>query len=247
MARSFNGSSDVLSNANAVLTATPITMAAWCIADSASGLHPIMTIQQSGSNNQMHRLKLYLNKVHVQTQNSNDGSAEAAASTTYSTGTWFHAAGVFASSTSRIAYFNGGNSGSNTTNITPSPLQITQIGKASGPDEFYDGTIAEAGIWNVALDADEIAALGKGVSPLLIRPGSLAAYWPLIGRTSPEICVKGDFPMTVTGAATADHPRIYYPRRRDIMTVPASAPAGLAANPLYGGGAAANPLWGYVA
>ncbi len=26
-----------------------------------------------------------------------------------------------------------------------------------------------------------------------------------------------------------------------------AAPAGLAANPVYGGGAAANPLWGYIA
>ena len=76
-----------------------------------------------------------------------------------------------------------------------------------------DGPLAEGGIWDVILTADEMNALGDGYSPLLIRPTSLVFYPPLIGNYSPEIDVVGGNLGTVTGAVKATHPRVYYPRR----------------------------------
>lgn len=76
----------------------------------------------------------------------------------------------------------------------------------SGLEVFADGRVAEAAIWNVALTASEVAALAKGVSPLQIRPASLQAYWPLIGRQSPEPDWVGGFNLTLTNApANAAH------------------------------------------
>ena len=44
---------------------------------------------------------------------------------------------------------------------------------------YCDGSLAEAAIWNAALSDAEVAALATGVSPLLVRPGSLVFYAPL--------------------------------------------------------------------
>ena len=103
-----------------------------------------------------------------------------------------------------------------------------------------NGRIAEAAVWNTDLTADEIASLGADrVSPLLIRPDNLIAYWPIIGRTSPEINLMGSGNLTLGGSpATADHCRIYYGSEPIKMGVPAAAPAASTAYflPLLGVG-----------
>ena len=76
---------------------------------------------------------------------------------------------------------------------------------------FYTGDLAECATWSVALTAAEMASLGAGVSPLLIRPASLTGYWPLWGRHSPEINWKSATTATLTGTAEAAHPLILNP------------------------------------
>jgi hypothetical protein len=87
----------------------------------------------------------------------------------------------------------------------------TQIGARMAGATFANGTIAEVGVWNVALAAADFLALSKGISPLLVRPDALVAYWPLIGHASPEIDLRGRNELTVTGATQVAHPRIMYP------------------------------------
>jgi hypothetical protein len=123
---------------------------------------------------------------------------------------------VFASTTSRTSYLNGTASTTNTTSNNPSAstFDVTDIANnqaASARANYFNGLIAEAGIWSVALTLAEIQSLAKGVSPLMIRPASLIAYWPLIGQTSPEIDLRGRYEMTVSGAVAGDHPRVYMP------------------------------------
>jgi hypothetical protein len=111
------------------------------------------------------------------------GSYACADSTTgYTTNTWHHACGVVVSSTERHAYIDGGSMGSDTANQSFPPVNRTGIAcrVSGGIDVFFDGRIAEAAIWNVALLSAEIAALAKGMRPLLIRPQNLVAYWPLV-------------------------------------------------------------------
>ncbi len=50
----------------------------------------------------------------------------------------------------------------------------------------FDGLISDLAIWKVALNDSEMAALGRGTNPLLIRSASLLLYVPLVGRASPE-------------------------------------------------------------
>jgi hypothetical protein len=63
------------------------------------------------------------------------------------------------------------------------------------------------GIWDVALTADEIAALAKGVRCSAIRPQNLRFHAPLIRDL---IDVRGGRTITNTNTATViQHPRLY--------------------------------------
>lgn len=81
-------------------------------------------------------------------------------------------------------------------------------------------------MWTVALTTAEIALLADGLSPLFVRPQSLAFYAPLFGRAGAggeEEDWVGGAPLTATGSPTVtDHPRIIYPRRRSMIFVPAA-------------------------
>jgi hypothetical protein len=134
-------------------------------------------------------------------------SAVAETATGYSANVWQHAAGVFASSSSRSAFLNGGNKVTNTISITPLTLTETNLaGFSSSASDRLSGALAEVGIWDVALTDDEIASLAKGVTPDQIRPQSLIAYLPLI-RTAQDI--KGTNWSTAGTLTVADHPRVY--------------------------------------
>lgn len=82
----------------------------------------------------------------------------------------------------------------------------------NGASLFAAGRMAEVAIYGGALISLASAeALADGFSPMMIQPSSLAAYWQLIGRTSPEIELMNGASATVTGAAVTEHPRIIYP------------------------------------
>lgn len=70
--------------------------------------------------------------------------------------------------------------------------------------------MCEYGLWSSILNAENISALSKGASPLLVAPSTLEVYLPMVGNASPETNQLGPA-FTVTGATKADHPRIVYP------------------------------------
>ena len=61
-------------------------------------------------------------------------------------------------------------------------------------------------MWNVVLDAAEIAALAKGFSPRLVRPTGLVFYSPMVRDLYDA---RGGIALTVNGGglAVADHCR----------------------------------------
>jgi len=61
---------------------------------------------------------------------------------------------------------------------------------------FAKGKIADVGIWQVILTANEAASLGHCVPPNRVRPESLVAYWPLYGTDSPEPEYKPTAPLS---------------------------------------------------
>jgi hypothetical protein len=214
MAYALNGTSQYLNTASAPATAAPLTMALWFYANNATDNMFLMSIAdnaETGSNRFGLNLQGAVANDPVAAFAQNGATAgNAFASAGFVANKWSHVCGVFASSTSRTVYLDGGNSGTNTTNVTPAGVDRVRIGTrflSGSPANYFNGSLAEVGIWNTDLTAAEIASLAKGVSCRLIRPQSLVFYAPLIRDL---IDVRGGLAITNNNTATvANHPRIY--------------------------------------
>lgn len=216
MALDFNGTTQYLSQNSCPITAYPLTIAAWFNSDSTSNTRCItQAVGKNGSNGNQ-SLRMSGNNLQA---NSNDGagaSQNAQTSAAFSAGVWNHGCAVFAANNSRSIYLNGGNKQTNTSTVnmiaSPDRMNIAQQQSSTGTSLFFDGRIQEVGIWSVVLDDSEIAALAKGVCPLLIRPTGLLAYYPLFGNLSPEPDRwKNRLDMTLNNTPLkADHyPQLY--------------------------------------
>lgn len=158
-----------------------------------------------------------------------DGTQTASAGGTILLNQWHHVAAVAASATSRIAYFDGVGGTASTQSRSPS-INTALIGawnNASTIQNHHRGGIAEVGIWNVGLTAEEIAALSAGAPPWTIRPGALVSYWPLMGDGSPEPDPVGGFNGTLNGTVKTEHRPIIYPGALAIGAAAAAGGGGL--------------------
>jgi hypothetical protein len=204
----------------AIITAYPYTMAAFARADAVAAFQEVLGMGALGTG---HTSIGFSNtgapRAFVVSDAGGAGVATAGAAAT--DGVWAHIAGVFTNATSRAAYLNGGDVGTNATNLAIPTITHQVIGRRqiTAPDNYLTGAVAEAAIWDVALDAAEIAALGKGICPLLVRPQSLIAYWPLdrnsFNKSGGTVTLdrwKSGYDLNEVNTPTlADHPRIYYP------------------------------------
>ena len=220
MARNFVlASAQYLTNA-AAIGAYPFYMGCWFRKTSAASAGTLITIATGGATNHHHRLSAAVSggaATTLQAISRTTSNAIASSSANWVLDTWHHGLGYYESATSRGVLLDGANTGTNATSLTPAGMDETNIGRLSSATTLYfEGDAAEAAIWTGTAAEAAIAAamLAKGASPLLVFPSNLLAYWPLIGRTDPEIELIGGQGMTLVNAPiNAAHPRVYYPRR----------------------------------
>jgi len=221
MARIFTrASSHYLDNGAAVVTGNTFSIAGWVKPSATTNNQGIFSLGSSSANQ---RHLLYTGSalsLHLFSGNgATTGQAGTGFGTVLTNGVWNHVCGVHSNTNARAVYLNnGGTSNTNSTNVTGITPNRTYVGAyytngALQAGYYQDGCLAEFGVWTIALSSDERQALADGMSPLLVRPDALVGYWPLMGRTSPEIDQLGGYPLTVTGAAQADHPPMRYPGR----------------------------------
>ena len=238
MARNFvAASSQSMDNAAAVVTVVPLTLACWYKPVAVDTFYILVSPAKVDTN--FDNFVLYQSSDGTIVAQTTDASSASSAitSSAATAGVWTHTCAVFASSASRAAYINGGSKGTDTGDKTPSGINRTILAAryaGVGTKElFLNGDLAEAAIWNVALDDAEVATLAAGVSPLVVRPSGLVAYWPLIGTTSPEIDIRGRTELTLNNTPTqAAHTRIFYPARP--VSIGTAAAAGVV-GPLLSG------------
>ena len=209
MAYNFTAeSSQYLTTASAPAIVYPITIACWFKSNLAASTCPI-SINANTSRSRINIFILNTGAVNAGLSNAGGTAASTTTTTTAAANTWNHAAGVYTSATSRTAYLNGGGSTTNTTNIAISDFAQIGIGArySLAWGGFYNGEVAEVGVWNAALTAAEIASLAKGMSCDKVRPQSLVFYAPLVRDLNDQ---KGGLAITNNNSATvANHPRIY--------------------------------------
>lgn len=182
-------SSQSLTVGSAVLTATPITITAWFKTSTSDGHVAGLGSHDSGD---LHALRLGgTNDIYAESNNAGVAGNVAEASGSFTNDAWTHGAAVFANSTSRIIYRDGGNSGSNSTDITPNQLSRTVIGARfdEGLSSFFNGQIDEVRFSNVARSANWITTEYNNV-------GDNAAFWTMgtevaISSGGPKRLIEG--------------------------------------------------------
>ena len=201
-------SSQYLSMTSSPVSGPPLTMACWFNADQVTTSDYLMAV--ASETNTYFALAIFGANAGdpVGAFDFRNGPFFAYTTTGYTAGQWTHAAGVWSSLSSRTAYINGGDSGTNTNVQIAISLTRAQIAaNAVVATNRMNGLIAEVGIWNAALDAAEIASLAKGMTCDKVRPQNLVFYAPLV-RDLQDI--KGGLTITNNNAATvAAHPRVY--------------------------------------
>lgn len=203
MARTFNGTSDYVS---AAITPTyPYSFACWFRTTNMTQTKPIIGFNNATGNRYdqiWFRGAVAGDPIDI-LSDAGAGQVITRSTAGTTTGVYHHACAVIASATSRTVYLDGGNSATTTTSVNPT-VDTFNVARWRESD-FFAGDCAEAALWTVALTADDVAALAKGISPLLVRPQSLRFYAPLIRET---LDLKG-VAITSSGSTGTDHPRVY--------------------------------------
>jgi hypothetical protein len=211
MAFALNGTNRFLT-ATTPITAVPITVSCWFFANNNTVNMALVVLENDSGT---HRFDLQALGATtgdpIQSGTAAGGSSSFARSTTgFAANTWNHACGVFSTINSRTAYLNAGGNATNNGSQIPTGISLLKIGalNLSGTNvSFFNGSIAEVGIWNAALTVAEIASLAKGMTCDKVRPQSLVFYAPLVRELIDQ---KGGLAITNNnGATVANHTRVY--------------------------------------
>ena len=212
------GSDEYLSNANAIVSATPFTLVGWFRGNDGAATGTVISIGDTAGAQDEFNLQgdgtATNNEIAFYARRATTSTAFTINSVGYVVDVWAHTSGRSASATSRFVTINGADEGASTSSKVPVGLDTTRIGvrTRSSTGDFMSGDLAEVAIWSISLTDADILSLAKGASPLMVRPDSLVSYWPIWGDASPENDIVGSFNMTVNGTPTKSvHPRIYYP------------------------------------
>ena len=211
MAYNFNGTDQRLNTTSTPVAAAPLTLACWFRADDATTNRCLFELATSAGTSGFRLLvagAIAGDPIFADYILNFGTNAQTTAG--YTANTFHHAAATFPNNATVTVYLDGGNSATSTGSaLNPAPTRIN-IGarfSSSSAGLFFDGQIAEVGIWNAALTAAEIASLAKGMTCDKVRPQSLVFYAPLVRNL---IDAKGRLALTNNnGATVANHPRVY--------------------------------------
>lgn len=209
MASLFNGTNDALRATTAPVTAAPLTIAC-CFKQTTSAAQLLVSVGVNGGADRFQIFTAGPQSISVAaTVIGGAAIAQATIAGVPTAGQWHHAAGVFSSTTSRTAYWNGVAGSPFAGSVTPSGVNSVVIGARYNTTlgAYFGGAIAEVCIWNEALTAEEVAAHATGVSADQIRPGSLVYYADLIRDVRD---LRGGLAISElgTGTTVVEHPRI---------------------------------------
>lgn len=199
----------------------PLSFACWFKTNDLTIDQMLMCYGASGST---HHFALYIAGTvasdPLRAQTIGSGGTITASRTSISANTWHFGGAVFGSDEIATTVYLDSSSAKGATVIASNNVigidtfRIGQEANSTG-GSYLSGTVAEAAIWTTDLTTFEMASLADGACPRLIRPGSLAHYWPFITRDTTPINLFGDIGLTYNGTAGTpvkgvDHCRIYY-------------------------------------
>ena len=177
MARSGWSTANYLSLGSGVATAVPLSISALVKVGTLATLQFIFQLQNNASADGRNNFSLYLsstNTIRAATGNATTTANSETAGTISDTTSYHQVGAVYSSITSRIAYLDGVAATADTTSLTPSGINQTTIGvdkPTAGTSLPFTGSIAEIGVWNIALSTADMAQLATGFcTPLMVHP-----------------------------------------------------------------------------
>lgn len=203
MALAFNGTTEIIT-ATVPALAFPFTIGAMFNQTVVSGARGIVSFGVSGGGS---RQDISITGTNLRALSADGGGTSTADTTLPTAGIWNHGCGVFSAANSRSIYLNGGAKVTNTVSrsFTINRMIIGASQGVAGAGEFFNGSLAEVGIWTAALTDEEVLSLSRGCSPLLVRPQNLLYYIPLVRGI---IDIRSGLSMTPTGTSVSTHPRV---------------------------------------
>jgi hypothetical protein len=231
MVRSFDdGSSEYLQVGSTPVSSHPLTLAGWFNTDDLTANQTVIGLANSATGVDYFVLQFggssYSDQVAFEVLDGSAVDGTCTTSSAASANTWHHACGVAASGSSRAVYLDGGSKGTDTAGLSAHSTNTIGIGRNSDstPSDYFSGSVAEVGIWNVALTDAEVAVLAAGYSPLFVRPASLVFYLPLV-RDADEDIVGGRSLTPFNSPTIGAHPRVIMPAGQSWVFVPSATGA----------------------
>ena len=201
-----------------------ISIAAWINPDTSSATDNILGCYKNSGGFEGYALRYVEAGPNISFW---DGTSERAGPT-ITTGLWQHVM-VAADGTTGTMWVDSSNNSITFASMTGSGVD-KWIGALdpSSTTEPMDGKLSDLAVWDVKLTTAEHDMLAVGISPLMVRPGSLIAYWPLIrGGTNGAIDVVGGINGTQNGTVgTVADPLLIKPSGQAILFPLAAAPPG---------------------
>lgn len=212
MACEFDGT-NWLRRAQAVITTVPYTMACWFRDHQNTTADVLIAFANSGSGNNL-SLKARGNAVGdpVGLRILGAGGINIVTTTGFTVNQWHHACALSAATNSHAVYIDGGSKGTSVVNVVPDAgMDRTAIGVGEAAATFgpLDGEVAEAAVWDAALTDAEVAVLATGIRPIMVRPQSIVAYWPLVRNQAYDL-VNGYVMTAVGGPTVSAHAPVIY-------------------------------------
>lgn len=251
MARDFTAASSHTVNYGDIgdLGTNKITLACWAYPDTFAttfGLINKRSAHNSANAYSMGMGYTSTTRWELQLGNAANTAVGAAyyATRSEAAGSWYHVCMTYdgsLSAGSRCAIYINGSSkavtASTDANVTPgnaaSDLVLARVNNTGS--FYFDGRMAEAAVWDVALSAEEAAALADRAAPILVRPANLAFYAPLV-RALHDVMTGT---VGTSSAAVIEHPPMRYPGRVHVV-VPAVGGANEGSGTVSGTGSLAG-------
>ena len=225
MARDFTAASSHTVNYGDIgdLGTNKITLACWVYPDSFTSAWGLINKRSGATSANAYSMGMgYTSTTRWELQLGNAANTAVGAAY-YATrseaaGAWYHVCMTYdgsLSAGSRCAIYIDGVSkavtASTDANVTPgnaaSDLVLARVNNTGS--FYFDGRMAEAAVWDVALSAEEAAALADRAAPILVRPANLAFYAPLV-RALHDVMTGT---VGTSSAAVIEHPPMRYPGR----------------------------------
>ena len=206
-------SSEHLTAASTPVTGFPLTISLWFNPDDVTTGNEIISIVDASAASDWISIGARGDQggdpLRLRVRRSSDSYVLSSGS--FSANQWQHACCVIEGTGANQAHiFLDGSKDSGTVS-TPINLDSISIGRLgdSSPSNYTNGSLAEIGIWAVALTDAEVACLAAGFAPPLMRPQSLEFYAPLVRE---DVELIGGLSFSTGGTPTVDdHPRIILP------------------------------------